>query len=191
MLRAHLHSISRTITRQSPSASLSRGLARSSWHTIVHPRACRGFATESPINPKPRASTPLRRDAGASIPIRTNPTPTRGSIQPVITFTTAERYVLPRLRPFLSHLAQPLAEAWWIPKWSPSEAPDAPEGEIFIFANGSFVCWGLPEAEAQRFAKEVIGRSPVEVGRLKEHETEELDFVTDPTEYASRLDSSP
>jgi uncharacterized Rmd1/YagE family protein len=146
-------------------------------------RQCRAMSTGSvPANPKPRASTPLRRDANASLPIRSNPTPTRGTIQPVITLSTAERFILPRLRPVLSHYAQPLVDAWWIPRWSPSEAPDAPEGEIFIFSNGSFVCWGLPEAEVRRFAKDVIQKANIEVGQLKEHETEELDFVTDPTE---------
>jgi uncharacterized Rmd1/YagE family protein len=151
--------------------------------TATLPRLCRTFVTETPSTPKPRASTPLRRDAGASLPIRANPKPTRGSIQPVLTLATAERFALARLRPFLSHYAQPLAEAWWVPRWSTSEAPDAPEGEIFIFSNGSFVCWGLPEADAHAFAKNVIAKAGIEINPIKEHETEELDFVTDPTEY--------
>lgn len=52
-----------------------------------------------------------------------------------------------------------------------------------MFANGSFVCWGLGEEDARRFAVEVIGRAPgIEVDPLKEPETEELEFVTDPIE---------
>jgi required for meiotic nuclear division protein 1 len=100
----------------------------------------------------------------------------------VITLATAERFNLARLRPFLSHYAQPLAEAWWVPRWSATESEGAPEGEVFVFANGSFVCWGLPEADARAFAKDVIAKAGIEVGPIKEHETEELDFVTDPNE---------
>lgn len=121
---------------------------------------------------KPKASTPLRRSASASIPIRSNPTPTRSSIRPVITLATAERYLLSRLRSRLPD-AQTLHDAWWVPHWGNG-------GEIFVFSNGSFVCWGLGEGEAQQFAREVL--APSEVGRLKDPETEELEFVTDPTE---------
>ncbi|KAG2110833.1 uncharacterized protein F5147DRAFT_687423 [Suillus discolor] len=121
---------------------------------------------------KPKASTPLRRSASASIPIRSNPTPTRSSIKPVITLATAERYLLSRLRSRLPD-AQTLHDSWWIPQWGDG-------GEIFVFSNGSFVCWGLGEGEARRFAREVL--APSEVGRLKDPETEELEFVTDPTE---------
>ncbi|KAG1804988.1 uncharacterized protein HD556DRAFT_1225951 [Suillus plorans] len=121
---------------------------------------------------KPKASTPLRRSASASIPIRSNPTPTRSSIKPVITLATAERYLLSRLRSRLPD-AQTLHDSWWVPQWGDG-------GEIFVFSNGSFVCWGLGEGEARRFAREVL--APSEVGRLKDPETEELEFVTDPTE---------
>ncbi|EGO24802.1 hypothetical protein SERLADRAFT_468651 [Serpula lacrymans var. lacrymans S7.9] len=128
---------------------------------------------------KPKASTPLRRSASASLPIRSNPTPTRGSIQPVFTLATAERYLFSRLRPNLPAGSHALHEAWWVPRWGDGER----EGEIFLFANGSFVCWGLGEEDARKFAKEVITRSEgAELGPLKEAETEELEFVTDPTE---------
>jgi hypothetical protein len=131
---------------------------------------------------KPRAATALRRDAGASMLIRATPSPTRGLIRPVITHTTAERFALVTLRASLGAAAVPLAEAVWIPRWS--RAPDAPEGEIFVFANGSFVCWGLSEADATAFAADVRSRPGVALAALKEPETEELDFVTDPTECA-------
>jgi len=47
------------------------------------------------------------------------------------------------------------------------------------------VCWGLCEADAKRFAEEVIDRSRgMEVARLNEAETEELEFVVDPIELS-------
>jgi len=45
------------------------------------------------------------------------------------------------------------------------------------------VCWGLDEKDARKFAAKFIKRD-VEVAPLKEPETEELEFVTDPTELA-------
>lgn len=52
-----------------------------------------------------------------------------------------------------------------------------------MFSNGSFVCWGLQEKDARRFADEVIDQAPgIEVGPLQEAETEELEFVVDPIE---------
>jgi uncharacterized Rmd1/YagE family protein len=131
--------------------------------------------------PKPKSITPLRRSASASLPIRANPTPTRGSIQPIFTLATAERYLLSRLRsnPNLPAGSQALHECWWIPKWG----DEGKQGEVFVFSNGSIVCWGLGEAESEKFAAEVIDCTPgIEVGPLKEHETEELDFVFDPIE---------
>jgi required for meiotic nuclear division protein 1 len=130
--------------------------------------------------PKPKSSTPLRRAAAASLPIRKNPTPTRSSIQPIFTLSTAERYVLSRLRDRLPPDAQLLHESWWVPRWR--ARPEGQEGEIFIFSNGSFVCWGLGEDEAGVFAREVLGRANIEIGRMKEAETEDLEFVTDPSE---------
>ncbi|KAJ7650237.1 hypothetical protein FB45DRAFT_887378 [Roridomyces roridus] len=122
---------------------------------------------------KPRKSTtPLRRSASASLPIRANPTPTRSSIQTVFTLATAERYLLSRMR---NH-PEPIPH-------SQNSMNHGKEGEIFVFANGSFVCWGLEEEAAQKFALDVIGRVPgLEVGSLKAPETEELEFVVDPIE---------
>lgn len=131
--------------------------------------------------PKPKSTTPLRRSASASLPIRANPTPTRGNIQPIFTLATAERYLLSRLRshPDLPPRSRALHESWWIPKWG----DEGKEGEIFVFPNGSIVCWGLGEQDAKKFTAEVIDRTPgIEVGPLKEHETEELDFVLDSIE---------
>jgi len=140
--------------------------------------------TENPLSDakaKPKATTPLRRSASASLPIRSNPTPTRGIIQPVFTLSTAERYILSRLRslPELPACAQALHESWWVPKWG----KPGKEGEVFVFANGSIVCWGLDETDAILFAKEVIELARgLEVAPLKEPETEELEFVVDPIE---------
>ncbi|KAK0494955.1 hypothetical protein EDD18DRAFT_1076287 [Armillaria luteobubalina] len=64
-----------------------------------------------------------------------------------------------------------------------SGGPKDREGEVFVFANGSFVCWGLGEQDARTFASEVLRHVPgIEISPLKEAETEELEFVTDPTE---------
>jgi uncharacterized Rmd1/YagE family protein len=82
-----------------------------------------------------------------------------------------------QLRARLPPMSQTLHESWWVPKWGDS----GKEGEIFIFANGSFVCWGLEEKDARKFAAEVI-KPDVEIAPLNEPETEELEFVTDPTE---------
>ncbi|KAF8968150.1 hypothetical protein BDZ97DRAFT_1975730 [Flammula alnicola] len=140
--------------------------------------------SENPLSDakaKPKSTTPLRRSASASLPIRSNPTPTRGVIQPVFTLATAERYILSRLRshPYLPARSQALHESWWIPKWG----EPGKEGEVFVFSNGTIICWGLGEADAKRFTKEVIERAPgIEVAPLKEPETEELEFVVDPIE---------
>ncbi|KAF7797096.1 hypothetical protein EIP86_008288 [Pleurotus ostreatoroseus] len=149
--------------------------------------AARSFAddaAESKLR-KPKASTPLRRTAAASLPIRANPTPTRSTIQPVVTLTTASRYVLPRLRAHLPPDARVLQEAWWVPRWRPragADGHDAGDGEVFVFGNGSIVCWGLAEADARAFAAQVLARSSAEVEPLHEPETEDLEFVTDPSE---------
>ncbi|KAJ7126975.1 cytoplasmic protein [Mycena epipterygia] len=145
----------------------------------------RAFATPSASqdirdeDKKPRKSTtPLRRSASASLPIRANP---RSSIQTVFTLATAERYLLSRMRshPELPPHSQKFHESWWISRWGNKGR----EGEVFVFANGSFVCWGLEEEEAHRFALEVIGRVPgIEVAPLTVPETEELEFVVDSIE---------
>jgi uncharacterized Rmd1/YagE family protein len=96
----------------------------------------------------------------------------------VFTLATAERYVLSRIRGRLPSQSQILHESWWVPKWGEK----GKEGEIFVFANGSFVCWGLGEEDARRFAEKILSSSDVQVGSLKEAETEELEFVTDPNE---------
>ncbi|KAG9224832.1 hypothetical protein PTI98_009976 [Pleurotus ostreatus] len=155
---------------------------------------------EEPSKPKPKATTPLRRSASASLAIRSNPTPTRGDIQPVFTLATAERFLFSRLctSPALPSSARILKESLYIPSWPTTHqnsgpdnrgtftsklSPSASKGEIFIFSNGSFVCWGLGEAEARRFASEVIEKSTgAQIAPLRDHETEELEFVTDPSE---------
>ena len=144
--------------------------------SVLHSRA---LSTEpDTLKQKPKASTPLRRTASASLPIRSNPTPTRSPIRPVLTFATAERYLPTRLRPRLTTDSQKLHDAWWIPRWGQ-------DGEIFVFGNGSFVCWGLNDTEARQFAKDIL--APCEVSPLQDPETEELEFVTDPNECGLNL----
>jgi uncharacterized Rmd1/YagE family protein len=95
----------------------------------------------------------------------------------VLTLSTAESYVLSRLRGRLPASSQTLHESWWIPKYG--------EGEIFVFPNnGSFVCWGLNQAEAEKFSSQVLSFPEVQLGAFSEAESEELDFVTDPSECA-------
>ncbi|KAF5367382.1 hypothetical protein D9758_003694 [Tetrapyrgos nigripes] len=133
------------------------------------------------LKPKPKSTTSLRRSASASLPIRSNPTPTRSEIQTVFTLATAQRYLLSRIHVHenLPLNARILHESWWVPKWGHKEK----EGEIFVFGNGSFVCWGLDEEDARAFASEVLERvAGLQVGPLKEAETEELEFVMDPSE---------
>lgn len=179
-------------------ASLSMRIGHSVTRAIFNPQwlAVRCYSTikssAASVNPlsdskaKPKATTPLRRSASDSLPIRSNPTPTRGVIQPVTTLATAERYILSRLRfhPELPARSQALHESWWIPKWGET----GKEGEIFVFSNGSIVCWGLGETEAKSFVTEVIDRAKgIEVSPLGEPETEELEFVVDPIELASMI----
>ena len=131
--------------------------------------------SSGPSKPKPKASTPLRRAAAASQPIRSNPTPTRSEIKPVFTISTAERYDPRKLLLRLPDSTKVVDEACWIPKHG--------KGEIFVFPNnGSLVCWGLGEEEARKFAGQVLGFQGIQLGPFQEPETEELDFVTDPSE---------
>jgi uncharacterized Rmd1/YagE family protein len=60
------------------------------------------------------------------------------------------------------------------------------DGEIWIFKSGSFVTWGMSLAEGRTFIREVIRnkKSRIEVGAIPHHDiqTEEVDYVTDPSE---------
>lgn len=61
--------------------------------------------------------------------------------------------------------------------------PKNREGEVFVFANGTYVCWGLEDSDALRFKREVLDKAPgFEIGVLKEFETEELEFISDPSQ---------
>ena len=69
--------------------------------------------------------------------------------------------------------------SWWIPSWS----ANGQEGEVWIFENGSIVCWGMGENEARQFTEEFLARTRYsQVNQLEEAETEELEFVTDRAE---------
>jgi required for meiotic nuclear division protein 1 len=59
------------------------------------------------------------------------------------------------------------------------------EGEVFVFANGSFVAWGLDESEVRKFSREIIDRTAgMSAPKLSEPESEELEFVVDPSELS-------
>ncbi|KAH9960848.1 hypothetical protein BC827DRAFT_1294551 [Russula dissimulans] len=190
--------VSRISTRNTPTRFLPYAVITAGTPLSLSPR--RGYASEStsppppqgpPLSFKPKAHTSLRRTAADSLPIRANPKPTRSEIQPISTLATAERYVLERLRKRLPSTTR-LHDAYWVPKWSSSSsssssrnagsAGKARDGEVFVFSNGSFVCWGLSEEDAKRFRKEVLEPSRAEVGSLAEPETEELEFAMDPSE---------
>jgi hypothetical protein len=143
----------------------------------------RGYASETTSPPqgsfKPKAHTPLRRTASDSLSIRANPKPTQSEIKPIFTLATSDRYLLTRLRTRLPPTARPLHDAYCVPKWSGGEHR---EGEVFIFSNGSFVCWGLSEDDAMRFRRDVLAPAGAEVKPIAEPEIEELEFATDPSE---------
>ncbi|KAG8905551.1 hypothetical protein FRB99_008750 [Tulasnella sp. 403] len=131
--------------------------------------------------PKPnKSTTALKRVASASLPIRQSPT--RGTIRPVFTFSTAERYDLSQVRRLPSGAVK-FEQALWIPSWTYK----GDTCELWIFDNGSVVCWGAGEDTARAFLRNIFEKNPaVQVGLLDHAETEELEFVTDPNE-ATRL----
>ena len=77
--------------------------------------------------------------------------------------------------------ARPLHDAYWVSKWSSSQGEGGREGKVFIFSNGSFVCWGLAEEDARLFRRDVLAPARAEVGTFAEPETEKLEFATDPS----------
>jgi required for meiotic nuclear division protein 1 len=166
------------------------GSTTAAWHPpriIASVISQRGYASETTSPPpqgsfKPKAHTPLRRTASDSLSIRANPKPTQSEIKPIFTLATSERYLLTRLRSRLPPTARPLHDAYWVPKWRCEQEEGHREGEVFIFNNGSFVCWGLSEDDAMRFRKDVLAPAGAEVKPLAEPETEELEFATDPSE---------
>ena len=133
---------------------------------------------------KPKTTTSLRKAASASQSIRETQTPTRGTIQPVWTLSTAERYSLPRLQSVLGKNATVLAESLWIPNLRKC-INGSTGGEAFVFENGCVVSWGVQEEDARRFIQLNMTGRGVELGKYMEEETEEVEFVTDPSEYVS------
>lgn len=90
--------------------------------------------------------------------------------------------------PFLSNqyatYAPPTPYQDAIPSAAPRQFEQGQNGEIWVFKSGSFVTWGLSAAEGRSFLREVI-RNPsgnIEISRHGEVQTEEVDFVVDPTE---------
>jgi uncharacterized Rmd1/YagE family protein len=149
--------------------------------------------TQTPevLSPKPKSNTSLRKAASASLSIREKPTATRGAIRPVFTISTAERYTLSPLLGVLKPLnATMLAEALWLPVVHARQVNHAEgigehgSGEAFIFENGCAVFWGVSEEDARHFLNNLVRKRGVEIGRYSEEETEEVEFVTDLTEYA-------
>ncbi len=102
-----------------------------------------------------QSSASLKRTASASLPIRENPTPTRGTIQPVIAFATSERFNFDELSKALPQSVRRFEEALWAPVNVPSS-----HGEVWIFGNGAIVCWGLDEEASRTFAQNITLRAP-------------------------------
>lgn len=142
--------------------------------------------SKSTPKPKPNKSpVSLKRTASASLPIRANPTPTRGAIQPVYTYATAERYDLKRIRLSLPDSAVRFEEAWWTSLSAEGDpySSSSPAGEAWIFRNGTIVCWGLEEDASRRFVEKLcLDAKTAQTAPLKQMETEELEFVIDPAE---------
>ena len=144
------------------------------------------------LPPKPKSNTNLRKTASASLSIREKPTATRGAILPVFTISTAERYILPPLLKNLeSSNATMLADALWLPAVHAQQTHRGEDvevehnvGEAFIFGNGCAVFWGIQEEDARRFLNNLVRNTGVEIGQYTEEETEEVEFVMDPTEYS-------
>lgn len=136
-------------------------------------------ATSAAPKPKPNKSpSSLKRTAAASLPIRANPNPTRGAIQPIYTFTTAESYDLTRLRYALPSRAVLFEDAFWTPIKDNDEG-----GEAWVFRNGTVVCWGTEEGASREFVDQMVRSAhTAQVSPLTMVETEELEFVIDPAE---------
>ncbi|KAJ1913231.1 hypothetical protein IWQ60_009296 [Tieghemiomyces parasiticus] len=52
-----------------------------------------------------------------------------------------------------------------------------PDGEVFLFQSGTYVCWGLTTSQVERFLREIIEATPgAEVGKYDEVEVEDAPF---------------
>lgn len=88
---------------------------------------------------------------------------------------------MPRLQSVLGKDAVVLAESLWIPNLQKC-IDGSTGGEAFIFENGCVISWGVQEETAQRFIQLKMTGRGVELGKYTEEETEEVEFVTDPSE---------
>ena len=74
-----------------------------------------------------------------------------------------------------------LAESLWIPNLR-KRIDGSTGGEAFVFESGCVVSWGVQEEDARRFVRRNMTGRGVELGKYVEEETEEVEFVTDPSE---------
>lgn len=169
---------------------------------------CRlGIRLSHSVNKPPKPKTVLRRNAAEqSAPVRSKliNRPGRTNVMPVLAFSTAERYDFNSLKSSLSaynsYLVPDSDGAIYIP------LDNTGDKEVFIFKSGSFVTWGMDTDQGERFLRQVIrrGNTPsnnqislqkvleasgrfkntgwVEKNRYLEFETEQLDYVVDPSE---------
>jgi len=181
-----LREVMRLSTRHVLPIRVNQNCGRFTLHQLRFSSQSHAPHTREAITPstslhKPKTTTSLRKAASASQSIRETQTPTRGTIQPVWTLSTAERYSLPRLQSVLGRNATVLAESLWIPNLRKS-INGSTGGEAFIFENGCVVSWGVQEEDARRFIQLNMTGRGVELGKYVEEETEEVEFVTDPSE---------
>ena len=177
----------------------------------------------SEVQSKPKPKAVLRRTAAQqSAPVRSKIIKPPGStdVNPVVAFSTAERYdfesLLATLKQFDTNLVPDIDGAIHV--------PIDLNKEVFIFRSGSFVTWGMTQDEGEMFLRQIIRRGGrgqikgqgsntlelfkvpgtrgrlrwaarsmdeslisgwVEKNRYLEFETEQLDYVIDPSELVS------
>ena len=68
----------------------------------------------------------------------------------------------------------------------PSEVKDTQEGDIFIFPSGTVVTWNVREREALHLVNRILPQA-AEGSHLDIMETEDLDYLEDPTKESSEI----
>ncbi|EGG09710.1 uncharacterized protein MELLADRAFT_60797 [Melampsora larici-populina 98AG31] len=125
----------------------------------------------------------------------------RDVVGEVVAYSTAEEYDVRALQHRLARAgySRPmyniLGEAIWIPEWSPrllesenttnqddtneKNSPERRTGEVFVFESGSFVSWGLGDAEAVEFLETIIRPTDAQAAeRLERNASREVERET-------------
>ncbi|KAG0144904.1 hypothetical protein CROQUDRAFT_707517 [Cronartium quercuum f. sp. fusiforme G11] len=142
-----------------------------SFDSVKPERVISKFPTVEHKQPKKRPA--LAHGPPSVLKQALKPTPSssaREVVGEVVAYSTAEEYDVRVLQRRLADagysrpMYNVLGEAIWVPEWSPksvasessaqSEQPLA--GEVFVFESGSFVSWGLSDAQAAEFLETII-----------------------------------